>query len=126
MRVNFNYFIDEAELEYLLRAFELVAEHGWRMLPLYQWNASHGVWRHHRAQQQQTRPPFTDLSWLETEPRRPEPAAPSLATHLRQAEQRLQAPLCSPAGAPLTLSTSNEALRWFVLPQEIQPAAVTA
>ena len=52
-------------------------------------------------------------------------AQPALAS-LAQAEQRLQAPLCSPAGAPLTLSTSNEALRWFVLPQEIQPAAVTA
>jgi len=120
VRVNFNYFIDEAELEYLLRAFELVAEHGWRMLPQYAWHASHGVWRHHRAQQQ-TPPPFTGLSWLNTQPRPPETAARPLDTHLQQAERLLQEPLANPTAAPLILSDSNEALRWFVLPQEIQP-----
>ena len=34
-RVNFNYFIDEAEFDYILSAIEQIAEHGWKLLPLY-------------------------------------------------------------------------------------------
>ena len=46
VRVNFNYFIDDSEFEYLLSALELVAQHGWRMLPLYQLNPLNGLWTH--------------------------------------------------------------------------------
>ena len=34
-RVNFNYFIDEEEFDYILSAIEQIAEHGWKLLPLY-------------------------------------------------------------------------------------------
>ena len=34
-RVNFNYFIDEQEFDYILSAIEQIAEHGWKLLPLY-------------------------------------------------------------------------------------------
>ncbi len=49
VRVNFNYFISEDEFAYLLAAIELVAQHGWRMLPSYHYDAAHGVWRRHDA-----------------------------------------------------------------------------
>jgi len=44
--IGINYFIDEAEFEYLLRAIMLVAEHGWRLLPLYHFDSNAVVWRY--------------------------------------------------------------------------------
>ena len=46
VRLNFNYFIDEGEFEYLLRALALVAEYGWRLLPAYHLDRESGLWRH--------------------------------------------------------------------------------
>jgi hypothetical protein len=46
VRLNVNYFIDEAELDYLLTALRLVARHGWRLLPSYRLDARAGLWRH--------------------------------------------------------------------------------
>jgi len=34
-RVNFNYFISESEFNYILSAIEQIADHGWKLLPLY-------------------------------------------------------------------------------------------
>jgi len=34
-RVNFNYFIREEEFQFIIKAIEQVAEHGWKLLPLY-------------------------------------------------------------------------------------------
>ncbi len=45
-RVNFNYFISEAVFEYLVTAVHLVAEFGHRLLPLYRFEASSGLWQH--------------------------------------------------------------------------------
>ena len=64
VRINLNYFIDEPTADYLASAIELVAEHGWRLLPYYRFDAQQGVWRY---QGQQTELPV-DLadaqSWL--------------------------------------------------------------
>ncbi|MFV1989303.1 MAG: aminotransferase class V-fold PLP-dependent enzyme [Acidimicrobiales bacterium] len=46
VRVNFNYFIDDATFEYILRAVELIASEGWRLLPYYRFEASSGLWIH--------------------------------------------------------------------------------
>jgi hypothetical protein len=34
-RVNYNYFIPESEFDYITSAIEQIAEHGWKLLPLY-------------------------------------------------------------------------------------------
>ncbi|CAK9016890.1 Cysteine desulfurase SufS [Durusdinium trenchii] len=34
-RVNFNFFISEDEFQFILRAIEQIALHGWRLMPLY-------------------------------------------------------------------------------------------
>ncbi|MBL4630588.1 MAG: aminotransferase class V-fold PLP-dependent enzyme, partial [Paraglaciecola sp.] len=60
VRLNFNYFIDEATFEYIVRAVELVAEHGWRLLPFYHFDCS-GVW----CYQQQNTPLCTHLDDLD-------------------------------------------------------------
>lgn len=44
VRINLNYFIDDASAHYILRAVELIAEHGWRLLPAYQYDYQKGVW----------------------------------------------------------------------------------
>ena len=46
VRVNFNYFIDEATFQYILEAVHLVARDGWRLLPDYEFEAATGLWRH--------------------------------------------------------------------------------
>jgi selenocysteine lyase/cysteine desulfurase len=46
VRVNFNYFISERVLEYILEAVEMIAEHGWKLLPHYTFEPTSGLWRH--------------------------------------------------------------------------------
>ncbi len=46
VRVGFNYFISEAEAEFLLRAVDWVASHGWKLLPYYDFDDVSGEWRH--------------------------------------------------------------------------------
>lgn len=45
-RINFNYFISEAVFDYLVRAVHLTAEFGHRLLPLYRFDTSSGLWQH--------------------------------------------------------------------------------
>ncbi|MDQ3734979.1 MAG: aminotransferase class V-fold PLP-dependent enzyme [Actinomycetota bacterium] len=46
VRVNFNYFISEPVLDYIVAAVHLVAAHGWRLLPDYRFDPAKGLWRH--------------------------------------------------------------------------------
>ncbi|MEX1196829.1 MAG: aminotransferase class V-fold PLP-dependent enzyme [Pseudohongiellaceae bacterium] len=49
VRMNFNYFIDEETLEYLIEAILFIADHGARLQGLYRFDASAGTWRHRRS-----------------------------------------------------------------------------
>jgi len=46
VRVNFNYFIDEKTYQYIVDAIALISQHGWRLLPFYQFDEKNGVWRY--------------------------------------------------------------------------------
>ncbi len=46
VRVNFNYFISEAVFSFIIDAVRMVAEEGWRLLPLYSFDPVTGLWRH--------------------------------------------------------------------------------
>ena len=61
-RVSFNYFISEAVFEYIVAAVDLVATHGWRLLPAYRFDPLSGLWRHRAGH---VEPPLrlTDLSY---------------------------------------------------------------
>ena len=120
VRLNFNYFIDEAEFDYLVRAITLVAEHGWRLLPFYHFDTSAGVWRY------QNRQPaaynsldslcFTSYSQRE----QAEPIGKiGLQGRIAEAEQTLLSTQHRDGTSELILSASAEHLRWFVLPQEV-------
>lgn len=120
-RLNFNYFIDEACFQYLLQAIDLVAEHGWRLLPFYQYDTASGVWKY---QGQGLRPAVNlqDLDFMDQDQtERPRPTATDIdyAGLLQQAEDVL---LQEQQGQrfELSLPADAEALRWFVLPQAIE------
>ena len=46
VRVSFNYFISDAVFRYIVRAVEMVAEHGWKLVPQYRFSIESGLWRH--------------------------------------------------------------------------------
>ena len=46
VRLNFNYFITERVFDFLLRAVDFVATHGWKLLPLYRLDVETGRWQH--------------------------------------------------------------------------------
>lgn len=125
VRLNFNYFIAEEEFCYLLDALALVAEHGWKLLPLYRYDSAHGVWRH-RSQPALREDLMAALDWQRmTEP----PTVAHRATPMTLAQQLDMArdlllsgtEQCCPDD--LCLSGPHEALRWFMLPTEAAQAA---
>lgn len=120
VRLNFNYFIDEGEFEYLLSAIMLVAKHGWRLLPHYHFDNDSGVWRYQRQQDRSTRSlnalnfaAYCQQARPETEP------TLDLREQLQFAEQTLLSTNHTDGNARLILSETAERLRWFVLPQDV-------
>ena len=118
VRLNFNYFIDENTFEYLLRAVELIAEHGWRLLPYYRYLTTQGLWCY---QEQAMQLPTTLDDFVTVLPTRHDPESSDvLPKYLTQAEQELTADHAEMTRYSLTLNESADALRWFALPQDIE------
>ena len=125
-RLSFNYFISEAVFQYLVDAVDLVAAHGWKLLPDYHFNPATGLWHHHDGP---VEPPLR-LSQLSYDPitgqlQRPPPdcaRAPetALVGYLDTARQLMAAaPAWTPTDPhPGALSAEFEHLRWFDLPEE--------
>ena len=123
-RVSFNYFIDEPVFEYIVDAVDLVATHGWKLVPEYRFDPATGLWRHRDGA---VEPPLRlrDVSYDPAtgemlRPRIDHDTAPetALAVYMAAARERLEAaPEWSADGAPLSgLSAEFEHLRWFDLP----------
>ena len=125
VRVNFNYFISEAVFSFILDAVELVASEGWRLLPLYAFNPATGLWRHRRGLPE---PPASlrDISYADgrmTWPahRHQEPET-RLADYLAEARLLLAEAaesLAAPTFVPDAVGGDFEALRWFLLPEDV-------
>lgn len=123
-RVSFNYFISETVFRYLVDAVDLVAEHGWRLLPEYRFDPTSGLWRHrngpvepplrlhHLSYDEATgelvRPPIGDRRAGEE----------MLAEYLDAARRLFAAASSTTAAEPAlgALSPEFEHLRWFDLP----------
>ncbi|WP_371193057.1 aminotransferase class V-fold PLP-dependent enzyme [Glaciecola sp. SC05] len=119
VRLNFNYFISEAEFTYVLSALKLVAEHGWRLLPYYKLDRSAWSWRY------QGKLPDLPASLEAFNPIQDcanhqalTAEAPCYEALLKAAENELTKSRQHQAHCPLELSPSSEALRWFALPQD--------
>lgn len=110
VRLNFNYFLDEETVDYLIGAIELIAEFGYRMLPLYQYDPENGVWRF----QGQAGEPVIPLSFDPRETGAPEKLERPLAEYLAAAKSLLENPPGERCAQPI-LSQEGENLRWFNL-----------
>jgi selenocysteine lyase/cysteine desulfurase len=127
-RLNFNYFLSECTFDYILEAVELVAEQGWKLLPLYRFEPETGLWRH-RAGSGDGVMRLTDVSYAggrleyrSRHARRPESA---LEGYLAEAREIFAAMRGQPSGERLVdpcLLPDFESLRWFPLPGEAQRA----
>ena len=127
VRLSFNYFLSETVFEYLVDAVHFVADHGWKLLPLYRFDPGTGLWHHRDGPR---RPPVT-LAGLSSAlgvvvaPRRrataPESVLPGyLAEACRiVAEMEAQPPAVETARP---VSPEFERLRWLPLPHEAAAA----
>ena len=128
VRLSFNPFISEDAFDYVLHAVHLVADEGWKLLPLYRFDADTGLWHHHAGD---VAPPVTlrDLlgaprAGLEVT-REPDSA---LARHLDAARRIIRAvEAAPPTVAASVLPPELERRRWFPLPGEgLQDGGVNA
>lgn len=125
-RVNFNYFISEREFRYIVAAVNLVALHGWALMPQYCFDPASGLWTHRQATERQ---PQT-LSSMRFDAKRGRMRWQSerhtllegaLLEHLDAGRAILQTALESvpdPAPDP-RYPAPFEANRWFPLPHEV-------
>jgi selenocysteine lyase/cysteine desulfurase len=123
-RVGFNYFTSETVFAYLVDAVHFVADHGWKLLPLYRFDPFTGLWHHHRGRPE---PELTlhALSYasgtLELRAARASEGEEALPRYLDEA-RRIVAGLEAdpPHVAPEDVAVSDdfEAVRWFPLPSE--------
>lgn len=121
VRLNFNYFISEDEFQYLVGAITLIAEHGWRMMPFYDFDAEAGIWRY-RNQKTLLAGSLASMHFADYLQRPTERKNHSLAcldSCLERAEQTLLEMDPRQGSSHLVLAEAAEKLRWFVLPQEL-------
>jgi selenocysteine lyase/cysteine desulfurase len=119
VRVNFNYFIDEAEFGYILEAVHLIADQGWRLLPLYRYEPDTALWQHRHGL---PKPPTSleDCDFTGKHPPVPPLTASigDLGAYLAEA-RRILAEEPPTDGETPELGPEVESLRWFPNPAEI-------
>ncbi|HLO34522.1 MAG TPA: aminotransferase class V-fold PLP-dependent enzyme, partial [Candidatus Deferrimicrobium sp.] len=133
VRVNFNYFISEAVFDFIVRAVEMVARDGWRLLPWYRFEPATGMWRHAAGSPE---PPLSlrDVTFsgdgVSYPAHRHRAGEEALAGHLEEAARILADPVAALGEPPLAAGAPDvgddfEELRWFWLPDEVRDAATT-
>jgi selenocysteine lyase/cysteine desulfurase len=121
IRLNFNYFIDEDTFEYLVRAIELVAEHGWKLLPFYRFDQNGAVWRYQNHKTELAASLETlDFNALPEAAEKSE--RPSLAETMKTAEAELLRNHSTEERYNVIQPQKVEELRWFVRPQDVAVA----
>ncbi len=117
VRVNFNYFIDRDTFEYVVNAIKMIAEHGWKLLPYYQYQAS-GTWLY---QGDNAAAPSVFLNFdplLSNQKKQRQVPPEDLKRFTDMALTELQKNRADTPTFSLSLSDHDERLRWFTLPQE--------
>ncbi len=129
-RMNFNYFISETVFEYLVKAVALVAQHGWRMMPDYDFDPETGRWRHWNTPEL-AKLGLRDVGYrsgrMEYRSRHATEPEAVLFGYLDEAEQlmlngaeRLERTL-----PDIRLNDDYESLRWFPLPSEVRERLIS-
>jgi selenocysteine lyase/cysteine desulfurase len=120
VRVNFNYFLSDAVVDYIVDAVLFVARHGHRFLGDYRFDPATALWRHRRGLvepplrlSQLTYAPDGTLTYPRHADRAPES---ELARYLAEAEVLAAAAASSDPGADAHVTDDFDDLRWFDLP----------
>ncbi len=132
VRVNFNYFISAEAFDFIIRAVDLIAREGWRLLPHYDFDPDTGIWRHRDGRrgkrlrlhnisycsgtmqyrvQHMTEPESAFLEYLEE-------AEKMLARMSGPEAERAAGDWLGPDQGMTALAGDLEGLRWFPLPGE--------
>ncbi len=120
VRVNFNYFVSDAVVDYIVDAVLFVARHGHRFLADYRFDPATALWRHRRGL---VEPPLRlpqlhyaadgTLTYPHHADRAPES---ELTRYLADAEVLAAAAEGANAGADAHVTDDFDELRWFDLP----------
>jgi selenocysteine lyase/cysteine desulfurase len=124
-RINFNYFLSEHIVEFLLSAVEFIADEGWKLVPQYRFDPRTGLWCH----REYSAPATLGLSDLSYASGRLSYRTAALTTaeseidgYLEAARRIVERALAG-SGGPRPemdqLPAAVEHLRWFPLPSEI-------
>jgi selenocysteine lyase/cysteine desulfurase len=131
VRVNFNYFISEAQFQFLLDAVVWVATHGWKLMPHYDFCPLTGQWKHRKGRPDPAMR-LSDVTYrngrMEYRSRHATEPEDALANYLNEAEAILAGALDEYSSTPLPpvhVQKDFEALRWFPLPHEVQAELTT-
>jgi hypothetical protein len=124
-RLNFNYFISESTFDYMVEAVHLVANEGWKLVPLYRFDPFSGQW-HHRDGRSRPAVGLYDVHYDtgEMEFRGQAATAPEteLVHQLEEAKRTIERfereADEEDAIVDLQLGAEFERLRWFPLPGE--------
>jgi len=124
VRVNFNYFISEATFDFVLKAVDFVASHGYKLLPQYRFDAKTGQWWHRAGRPEppvclerisyasgEMSHPFRHLS-------APESALASYLEEARTITDKAVADSATQAPEAIDFPPEFERLRWFPTPGE--------
>lgn len=123
-RINFNYFISEDAFDYIVKAIDMVATHGWKLLPAYNFDPQSGKWY---AGETVPEPPLrlADISYgtgaMEYRPRRVTEPEKVLSHYLQEAVGVFEWAAENARGRQIDTpeySADFEKLRWFPLPAE--------
>lgn len=120
VRVNFNYFVEEAVFTYVVEAVRLVAREGWRLLGDYTFDPLTGLW-HHRTGAVEPPLRLADVTYADdgamTWPAHATTAPVSvLREHLEEARAIMAAASPPDWSDTAHLDADFDALRWFALP----------
>ncbi len=124
-RLSFNYFMSETVFQYILDAVHLIANEGWRLLPLYSFDPGSGLWRHADAAARVPLSLNDVLAPADPHATAPESVLPGYLARARELIGELGAEPPKAAAAP-ALTPDFERIRWFPLPGEaLRRQAVT-
>lgn len=123
-RVGFNYFFSEAMVDYIIAAVELVADHGWKLLPWYEFDSHTGLWHHANA----AASPITDLDAISydngvmqyetVDARMPDPDYRAYLASARRILEEAETSAPEAGVHAVALTSECEDLRWFPTSEE--------
>ncbi|GAB3139491.1 aminotransferase class V-fold PLP-dependent enzyme [Micromonospora sonneratiae] len=122
VRLSFNYFFSDTVGRFLIDAVDLVATHGWKLLPDYRFDPWTGLWRHRDAPAEPTlrlgQLRYTEAGpdWPRRHGRAGEDALAGYLSYARELFDRLDGRSYVDGDRGSSVSSAFEELRWFVLP----------